>query len=1019
MANRVYKSPGTYTSEKVLQFTTETIGVTTMGVVGETIKGPAFQPIFIKNNDEFRTLFGGTSPEKFKGTQILKYELPYIAKSYLSQSNQLFVTRILGLSGYEAGNAYALRTLGSCNNETLTEDGLNTVIINFEFDINTKQFYVSGNTSQPLIDEIATQTGVDSSKFSLFFNSFFNGTDYTSADWYNNDVLYWGILDDDNYSDVLTEWYGLVSGSTDPEFIDAYVYGDIPQSDEINKILNDEYVFDETLDIYNGTTFALFTYDLQLGLSTVSGKIKLYVYDLTCEPHYDYHKKLVATMRSRGSYISDELFFSVESAELTNTDSVLINPYASFNVTGTTSNDTFSYTISLDRNNKNFIKNVLGTTPSNKDTYLFVEEVYSSVISKGWTYGKIKGIDSKLVTINNWDHYKFQFQSPMTPFFVSELRGGLPQRLFRLISISDGSNANTDIKISISNVDLSTKTFDLLVRSYSDSDKIPVILERFQSMTMDETQDSFIGRRMGTIDGKYPLRSSYVIVDLAENAPIDAVPSGFEGYEMRTNSEEQTDTNYIGVPEMPYKTQYYKAGDVIVDPPFSAQVVSLGDKVRKVYLGFTDTEYGFDSDLLAFKGKISIGGDNKYNTGLDWSTKTKGFHFDINAGLIVDTLGDKVFEAGVGTFVDPVVIEQDTAHPYHDIRTRKFTALLAGGFDGWDLYRNSRTNTNPYKIGRSGFTASKFDTFTDISTGELYGTSDYYAYFMAANTFGNPEETIINIFATPGIDIVNNNDLVEDILEIVEEKRKDSIYLPTLPDIRLLNNSSSTNTEDWLYPDDISDLLDNTGIDSSYTAVFYPWIQINDTENNAYVYIPPTAEVVRNLAYTDNVSNPWFATAGYDRGIVNCIRARIPLDMESRDTLYSGRINPIATFSDVGTVIWGNRNLQIKSDSLDRINIRRLLLQARKLIMSVSNRILFNPNDNQLRSEFLSLVNPILDNIRKERGLSDFRVSLVPQTEDDDRNTLRGRIFLKPISTLEFIELEFTVTPENFTFDNF
>lgn len=1017
MANRIYASPGTYTSEKDLTFTTETIGVTTLGVVGETIKGPAFQPIFVKNYDEFRTLFGGTSPEKFKNTQIIKYELPYIAKSYLSQSNQLFVTRILGLSGYEGGNAYALRTLGSCNVETLLEEDLVESTIEFQYNISTGEFTVGGN---PLIDEIASQTGVDVDKFSLEFNLFFNSTNYTTADWYVNNVLYWGLLLDGYQTTITDDRNNLVTGATeDPEFIDAYVYGDIPEADKANKILNDEYVFVENTDLYNGTTFALFTYDIVLGVGTVTGKIKLYTYSLICEPYSDYHKKLIATFRSRGQYVSDELSFSVVSAGLSNTDSVLINPYASFNITGTTSTDSFTYTVSLDKNNRNFIKNVLGTTPFNKDTNLFVEEIYSSILNKGWTYGKIKGIDSRLISLNNWNHYKFQYQSPTTPFFVSELRGGLPQRLFRFISISDGANANTEIKISIANVDLSSKTFDVLVRSYSDSDKTPVILERYLSLTMDETQDSFIGRRIGTIDGKYPLKSAYAIVDIAENVPADGVPAGFEGYEIRTNLEDQTELNFIGAPEVSYKTKYYSAGETIVDPPFSSPIISLGDKIKKVYLGFTDIEYGYDADLLAFKGKISIDGDNTYNTGLDWPNKTKGFHFDINSSTLVDSFGNRVFASGVGTFVDPVVIQQDINHPYHDIRTRKFTALFSGGFDGWDIYRESRTNTNMYKIGRTGFTNGNFDTFTDVATTELFGTSDYYAYYMGANTFSNPEETIINILTTPGIDILNNSDLVEDVIEIIEEKRKDSIYLPTLPDIKLLNNNSATNSDDWLYSEDIVDALENTGIDSNYTAVYYPWIQINDTENNAYVFIPPTSEVVRNLAFTDNVSQPWFATAGYDRGIVNCIRARISVDQEARDTLYeNGRINPIATFSDVGTVIWGNRNLQVKKSTLDRLNIRRLLLQARKLIVAVSNRLLFNPNDAQIRNEFLSLVNPILDNIRKERGLNDFRVALSPQIEDDDRNTLRGKIYLKPTTTLEFIELEFTVTEDNVSFDN-
>lgn len=116
-------SPGVYTSERELNFNTETVGVTTLGLVGETLKGPAFQPIFVSSFDNFTSVFGGTSAEKYKGTQIPKYELPYIGKAYLSQSNQLYVTRVLGLSGYDAGNAFMVKTLGAMDMQSLVSTG--------------------------------------------------------------------------------------------------------------------------------------------------------------------------------------------------------------------------------------------------------------------------------------------------------------------------------------------------------------------------------------------------------------------------------------------------------------------------------------------------------------------------------------------------------------------------------------------------------------------------------------------------------------------------------------------------------------------------------------------------------------------------------------------------------------------------------------------------------------------------------------------------------------------------------
>ena len=122
-SNKVFVSPGVYTSERDLTFVAQSVGVTTLGVVGETLQGPAFEPIFITNFDEFQTYFGGTSPEKFVNTQIPKYELGYIAKSYLSQSNQLFVTRVLGLSGYDAGPSWSIVTIGNVNPATIAATG--------------------------------------------------------------------------------------------------------------------------------------------------------------------------------------------------------------------------------------------------------------------------------------------------------------------------------------------------------------------------------------------------------------------------------------------------------------------------------------------------------------------------------------------------------------------------------------------------------------------------------------------------------------------------------------------------------------------------------------------------------------------------------------------------------------------------------------------------------------------------------------------------------------------------------
>jgi hypothetical protein len=406
---------------------------------------------------------------------------------------------------------------------------------------------------------------------------------------------------------------------------------------------------------------------------------------------------------------------------------------------------------------------------------------------------------------------------------------------------------------------------------------------------------------------------------------------------------------------------------------------------------------------------------------------------DVNASGL--TIGPEFSTAGDPRFIcgnSPFITEPELpTNAYYRLFARKFTFLVQGGFDGWDIYREWRTNTDNFQIGRAGFlrgacpstrypNATGWGAFKEISLGDgtqNFANSDYYAYLLGQQTFANPEAVNINVFVTPGIDYVNNSNLVESAIEMIEFNRADSLYVCTTPDVDMY--VPSLNGQDYLiYPTEAVNNLEDTGIDSNYTATYYPWVLTRDSVNNTQIYIPPTAEVTRNLALTDNIAFPWFAAAGYTRGIVNCIKARKKLTQEDRDILYVGRINPIATFSDVGTVIWGNKTLQVRESALDRINVRRLLLQARKLISAVSVRLLFEQNDAQVRQDFLNAVNPILDAIRRDRGLYDFRVTVSNDPEDIDRNQLTGKIYIKPTRSLEFIDITFYITPTGASFEN-
>ena len=1106
--SKVFVSPGVYTSEVDLSFVAQSVGVTTLGIVGETLIGPAFEPIFITSFNEFQTVFGGTSPEKFINTQIPKYEAAYIAKAYLQQSNQLFVTRILGLSGYDAGPSWSVTTVANVDPSTIDVWCLSSVtltatcetvcvtprqeIFSIPFtgcnnDISTISYLslfpeeiqsilyqqyeqFNGGTStldddiNSLIFDVITSSNpyTAEDRFISYFGSIATN-DYntlTNAGWSASTNVF-GVpsvsVDDTNLESPLNDsWYYALFNTTGNTNYSGFSFSAFVSGLTLNPVTTTTTILPTTTTTTTSpcvvpvpTTSTTTTTTLPLNCYTGNLILKLYYYTGTSFTNYD--NIVVGTLRSRGiaTYSTSEnpAYSVTGTSEVTlnmtgQYSNVLKNPYATFGVNVVDKYGTlYFFETSFTQNDPEYWSKVFGVTNFQKpriEVPVFAEENFQSWLNFAWRKGYIKGLNPNLIALdsaqsgdpNSIGWYLDKWQTPYSPFVVSELRGNKVYDLFRFYTISDGDGANTLIKISIINQTFNNLTFDILIRDYFDTDANPVVLEKFTNCAMDPGQNNYIANKVGTLDGEYVLNSKYVMVEMSEDAPIDALPCGFNGFNFR---------NYAGA-QSPFpiiKGKYDFPGEVIYNPPFGLSsgnddaLVSSGDNVRRTYLGMSNS-YGWDPAFFEYVGKR-----NPINScdieGLPFNYRSAGFHMDVNAsGLTIgpefSTSGGQRFICGNSPFItDPEL----PTNAYYRLFARKFTFLVQGGFDGWDIYREWRTNEDRFQIGRTGYlngacpstrypTAKGWGAFKEISLGDgtqNFANTDYYAYLLGQQTFANPESTNINVFVTPGIDYVNNSNLVEDAVQMIEFNRADSLYITTSPDYDLYL-PTTTGGDGLIYPTEAVDNLDNTGIDSNYTATYYPWVLTRDSVNNTQIYIPPTAEVTKNLALTDNIAFPWFAAAGYTRGIVNCIKARKKLTQEDRDILYNGRINPIATFSDVGTVIWGNKTLQVRESALDRINVRRLLLQARKLISAVSVRLLFEQNDAQVRQDFLNAVNPILDAIRRDRGLYDFRVTVSSDPEDLDRNQMTGKIYIKPTRALEFIDITFYITPTGASFEN-
>jgi hypothetical protein len=1073
-SGKVFVSPGVYTSERDLTFVTQSVGVTTLGIVGETLQGPAFEPIFIKDYDEFVSVFGngdkGTSPAKFVDTSIPKYEAAYIAKAYLEESNQLYVTRVLGLSGYDAGPSWSITTIANIDGETISPilAGYPAGLTTFTFTGSTGGTSTIAYTSSipsfipgfnlPYINPDGGETTLSEDFANYIYNEISNVSSSSSLS--GRTALFFGSISQGAF-DTLT------GSSYNPLGVNIYdnvlgVANVINTSLDYTSGQNDIW-YSSLFSVvgpqfYSGSGFGIVVSAItSTGGGSYSGTVRVYGTLYTGNSYTDYDDVVVATLRSRGvgTYASDNgpvyKVSATTSVGMVGTgvySGISKDPYSSFLITGTTTdgtNSSFSFDVSMVSSQTNFIAKTLGTTNFNgslnsDDFPLFVEEAYPTFLSEGYLQNKIRGLNSTLVALpglrntpnTNTIAYNLEkYQTPETPFIVSELRGNKVYKLFKLITISDGTNANFRFKITLANIDLDNNTFDVVVRDFNDTDSSQVVLDRFSNCTMDPTSNSYVAKKIGTSNGEFPLRSRYVMIELSEEAPTDAVPAGFEGLVQRSYGSAKP-------PFLNFKTLYYGPNGLKYSPPFSyffggeIRAGASGDRKRNVQLGVS-SQLGYDFDQLTYRGKQAPT-NLATGEGTEWNYVTKGFHMDSGATVVLiggngPTSGESKFFVGESSFqTNPT----STSDPYYGLNARKFTLLFAGGFDGWDIYRKWRTNGDGFALGGTNFLKGyKSDATYPNATGwgafrritgpnqEIWANTDYYAYLWGQKTFANPEAVDINIFTTPGIDYFNNSNLVEEAIEMVERDRADSIYICTTADYNLFTTAAINNLNDNLYfPESVVENLEDKGIDSNYTATYYPWILKNDTENNEQVWIPATGEVVKNLAYTDKIFKPWFASAGYTRGVVNAVQARKRLTQDDRDTLYKGRINPIATFTDIGTVIWGNKTLQIRESALDRINVRRLLLQARKLISAVAVRLLFEQNDDKVRQQFLDSVNPILDEIRRERGLIDFRVQVSSAAEDLDSNTMTGKIFLKPTRALEYIDIEFVITPAGASFDD-
>jgi len=313
------------------------------------------------------------------------------------------------------------------------------------------------------------------------------------------------------------------------------------------------------------------------------------------------------------------------------------------------------------------------------------------------------------------------------------------------------------------------------------------------------------------------------------------------------------------------------------------------------------------------------------------------------------------------------------------------------------------TNTTGSFNGGTGSLIAGAAFYDQTNTNNIQGVNAS-SYTSAINLLASANDYQFNVLVTPGLNYQQHRITMSTALTNTEN-RGDSVYIMDLGP----------------YSASASDVVTTAiGIDSSYGAAYYPWLQTIDPATNQYVFVPASVMIPGVFAYTDSVTEPWFAPAGISRGgLSTVIRAASKLSQTTRDNLYQGKVNPIATFPGQGVVVYGQKTLQTKASSLDRLNVRRLMIALKGQIGQIANTLVFQQNNAATRNGFLAQVNPYLESVQQRQGLYAFKVVMDDSINNAaviDRNELVGQIYLQPTKTAEFIYLNFTLTPTGAVF---
>ena len=351
----------------------------------------------------------------------------------------------------------------------------------------------------------------------------------------------------------------------------------------------------------------------------------------------------------------------------------------------------------------------------------------------------------------------------------------------------------------------------------------------------------------------------------------------------------------------------------------------------------------------------------------------------------------------------------------------KFTLPFYGGFDGLNvlnkanaLMNDRAASTDPKGLAGDDPPGGGLGLGGTAGNGSMSGlgrqNNVVFSYRKAVEIMTDPMIVNTYLLAVPGIRDPFITDLAAD-------RTRDYSMAMYVMDIQQYDEDENRLFDSDTAKRDVretAEQFEGRRVNNNYAATYFPDVYIDDPVNNKSVLVPSSVVAMGALGYNDTVAYPWFAPAGFNRGSLDNVRnTAVRLTAGDRDELYDARVNPIANFPNGGFVIFGQKTLQINKSALDRVNVRRMLLEVKRLVVQVADRLLFEPNTPATRSRFISQVAPILALVQSQAGIEKFSVVMDDTNnspQDVEQNKLNGRIVVVPTRSVEFIAIDFIIT---------